>query len=268
MAKVVLITGASSGLGLSTALHLNKIGYQVFGTSRNPEKNTITLPFSLIPLEITNSVSIDSCVALVLKKAGRLDVLINNAGVGITGPMEEIDLTAVSENFAINCFGPLQMAQAVLPKMREQSSGLIINITSIAGFMGLPFRGVYSSSKSAFSIMTESLRMEVKSFGIHVCSLAPGDYATDIASRRYHAPVIENSPYQRIYQENLDTMNKHVLDGNPPQEIAIAIAEIIKKGKPAVHYKVGPFMQKLSKILKGILPNRIFEKLIMNHYKL
>ena len=134
--------------------------------------------------------------------------------------------------------------------------------------MGLPFRGVYSSSKSAFSIMTESLRMEVKSFGIEVCTLAPGDYNTDIASRRYHAPVIKNSPYQRIYKENLDTMNKHVSDGNSPQEIAFAIAEIIKKGKPAVHYQVGPFMQKLSKILKGILPNRIFEKLIMNHFKL
>ena len=268
MEKVVVITGASSGLGLATALHLNEIGYQVYGTSRNPEKHLDFLPFPLLPLEITNSTSIHSCVALVLKETGRLDVLINNAGVGITGPMEEIDSAEVVANFETNCFGPLQMAQAVLPKMRAQNSGLIINITSIGGVMGLPFRGVYSASKSALSIMTESLRMEVKSFGIEVCCLAPGDYTTDIASRRYHAPIIENSPYQEIYQESLDSMNAHVAEGNPPKEIAVAIAKIIKKGKPAVHIQVGPFMQKFSIILKGILPNRIFEKLIMNYYKL
>ena len=160
------------------------------------------------------------------------------------------------------------MAQAVLPQMRLQNAGLIINVTSIAGVMGLPFRGVYSASKSALSIMTESLRMEVKSFGIDVCTLAPGDYATDIALRRYHAPVVSNSPYQKIYQENLDTMDAHVDGGNSPQEIAVAIADIIEKGNSKVHYQVGPFMQKLSKTLKNILPSRIFEKLIMNHYKL
>ena len=136
------------------------------------------------------------------------------------------------------------------------------------GIMGLPFRGVYSASKSALSIFTESLRMEVKSFGIDVCTVAPGDYATDIASRRYHAPVFLNSPYQKLYQESLDTIDTHVNKGNPPGEIALAIAEIIERKKPKVHYQVGPFMQKLSKTLKNILPSRIFEKIIMNHYKL
>lgn len=268
MKKVVLITGASSGLGLATALHLHNKGFHVFGTSRNPKKYTDPLPFTLLALEITDTDSITNCVAKVLKETQRLDILINNAGVGITGPMEEIQSDAVAANFATNCFGPLEMAQAVLPQMRHQKSGLIINVTSIAGVMGLPFRGVYSASKSALSIMSESLRMEVKSFGIEVCTLAPGDYATDIASRRYHAPVVKDSPYQKIYQESLDTMDAHVDEGNPPQEIAAAIAQIIEKEKPKVHYQVGPFMQKLSKTLKNILPSRIFEKLIMNHYKL
>ncbi|MDC3215029.1 SDR family oxidoreductase [Flavobacteriaceae bacterium] len=268
MKKVVLITGASSGLGLATALHLHVKGHHVFGTSRNPENYTDRVPFTMLPLEITDSNAITNCVVEILKKTNRLDVLINNAGVGITGPMEEIQAEAVVANFATNCFGPLQMAQAVLPQMRLQNAGLIINVTSIAGVMGLPFRGVYSASKSALSIMTESLRMEVKSFGIDVCTLAPGDYATDIALRRYHAPVVSNSPYQKIYQENLDTMDAHVDGGNPPQEIAVAIADIIEKGNSKVHYQVGPFMQKLSKTLKNILPSRIFEKLIMNHYKL
>ena len=267
MQKVVLITGASSGLGLATALHLTQLGYTVFGTSRNPEKYTQSFPFDILPLEITDLVSIQACVAEVLKRAKRLDVLINNAGVGITGPVEELKLEAVTANFATNCFGPLQMVQAVLPQMRKQASGTIINITSIAGYMGLPFRGVYSASKSALSIMTESLRMEVKGFGIEVCALAPGDYATDIASRRYHAPVLKNSPYKK-YQESLETMDTHVDQGNPPEEIAKTIAEILKQKNIKVHYQVGPIMQKLSKTLKKILPSRIFEKLIMNHYKL
>jgi len=267
MQKIVLITGASSGLGLATAMHLHKHGYRVFGTCRDPKKQTHQFPFELLALEITAADSIQNCVAEVVNKATRLDVLINNAGVGITGPMEELELKAVEENFAINCFGPLQMAQAVLPIMRKQGEGTIINITSIAGYMGLPFRGAYSASKSALSILTESLRMEVKGFGIKVCTLAPGDYATDIASRRYHAPVLQNSPYKK-YAEGLETMNTHVDQGNPPDEIAKAVAALLQKPSLKVHYQVGPFMQKLSKTLKKLLPSRIFEKLIMNHYKL
>ena len=192
MKKVVLITGASSGLGLATALHLHNKGFHVFGTSRNPKKYTDPLPFTILALEITDTDSITNCVSKVLKETQRLDILINNAGVGITGPMEEIQADAVAANFATNCFGPLEMAQAVLPQMRHQKSGLIINVTSIAGVMGLPFRGVYSASKSALSIMSESLGnvccivtrskcANFKSFGIEVCTLAPGDYATDIA---------------------------------------------------------------------------------------
>ena len=265
--KNALITGASSGLGLATALHLKKIGYSVFGTSRNPKKYTQSIPFELLPLEITETNSIKTCVAEVIKRKQRLDILINNAGVGITGPMEEINADAIASNFATNCFGPLQMAQAVIPKMRDQSSGTIINITSIASYMGLPFRGPYSASKSALSIMSESLRMEVKEFGIKVLTLAPGDYATDIASRRYHSPVINKSPYKK-YKESLEEINKHVDKGNSPEEVAKAIAEILTKKNPRVHYQVGSFLQKLSKTLKNILPSRIFEKLIMNHYKL
>ena len=140
---------------------------------------------------------------------GKIDVLINNAGVGITGPLEELNSEKVVENFATNCFGPLNLIQAVLPHMRKQQSGTIINVTSIGGYMGLPFRGAFSASKSAFMTMTESLRMEVKEFGIKVCTLAPGDYATDVASRRYHSPVLINSPYKK-YAEGIKTMDEHV----------------------------------------------------------
>jgi short-subunit dehydrogenase len=115
--------------------------------------------------------------------------------------------------------------------------------------------------------MSESLRMEVKEFGIKVLTLAPGDYATDIASRRYHSPIFKKSPYKK-YMESIEEINKHVEKGNPPEEIAKAIAKILTQKNPRVHYQVGPFLQKLSKTLKKFLPSRIFEKLIMNHYKL
>ena len=267
MQKVVLITGASSGLGLATALHLSEKGFNVFGTSRDPKKYKEKLPFDLLPLEITDRDSINKCVNEVINRSNKIDILINNAGRGITGPIEEINHDAVIDNFKTNCFGPVNICQAVLPHMRSQSSGLIVNITSIAGHTGLPFRGIYSASKSALSIITESLRIEVKKFGIDVCSVAPGDFATDIASRRYHSPIIKNSPYKK-YFDNLNKMNSHVDNGNPPDQVAKLIEIIIRKRKISVHYQVGPFIQKLTKTLKKILPSRIFEYLIMNHYKL
>jgi short-subunit dehydrogenase len=158
--------------------------------------------------------------------------------------------------------------KAVLPQMRSQKSGLIINVTSIAGYMGLPFRGVYSATKAALEIVTEAIRMEVKGFGIEVTNVAPGDFATNIASGRYHTPVFENSPYKKSYQQNLDLMNAHVDSGGDPIDMATAIYKIINTKKPKIHYKVGEFMQKFSIVLKKILPDKVYEKLLMNHYKL
>ena len=266
MAATVLVTGASSGLGKATAQWLSKKGYRVFGTSRTPEKYKQPQGYELLPLEVKSVESIQQCVADVIQKSGRIDVVVNNAGVGITGPLEEMSMEAARENFGTNCFGPLQIAQAVLPYMRDQGSGLILNVTSIAGYMGLPLRGVYAASKGALQLLTETLRMEVKRFGIRVCSLAPGDYATDIASRRYHAPVIKKSPYKEVYAEALKAMDTHVDDGNNPLEVARAIEKLINKRKLKVHYVVGAPLQKLSVRLKKILPSRIFEKMIMNHY--
>jgi NAD(P)-dependent dehydrogenase (short-subunit alcohol dehydrogenase family) len=268
MSEVVIITGASSGLGLATALHMHKNGYVVFGTSRNPEKYEKQFPFPFLFLENADPVSIQSCVESVLNQTGRLDILINNAGVGITGPMEEIDLTDVKDHFEINCFGPMRMIQAVLPQMRKQKKGLIINITSIAADMGLPFRGAYSAAKVALERMSESIRLESHSFGIRICNLAPGDFVSNIAQRRHYAPLDKESPYFEMYKFSLDQINEHVDKGIDPNHIVRTIEEIIKTKKPKVRYKVGAPLQKLSGVLKTLLPSRIFEKLLMNHYKL
>ncbi|MEM9679641.1 MAG: SDR family oxidoreductase [Bacteroidota bacterium] len=267
MSKVVLITGGSSGIGKAIGEFLLEKGFIVYGTSRNPN-NYLDSKFPIIALDVTKPETITSCISEVLGKASRIDVLINNAGAGITGPVEEIPDQEIKRNFEINFFGPLNVIKAVLPSMRQQKSGLIVNITSIAGYMGLPFRGAYSASKGALELITESYRMELKPFNIEMVNVAPGDFATNIAAGRYHAPVLENSPYKDVYGASLKMMDDHVDDGGDPKDVAKAILKIINTNRPKIHYKVGAFMQKFSIVLKRLLPDNVYEKMLMNHYKL
>jgi len=267
MSKVVLITGGSSGIGKAIGEFLFHKGYTVYGTSRNPDKAAHSI-FPLIVLDVRNEESIRQAVQQVISIAGRIDVVINNAGVGITGPIEETPTDEMRNNFETNFFGPIEMMKAVLPLMRSQQSGLIINITSIAGYMGLPYRGIYSASKGALELVTEAISMEAKGFGVDIVSIAPGDFATNIAAGRYHAPVIKGSAYEVPYGAVLTEMNAHVNSGGNPDEMAAAIYKIITSGKPKLHYKEGAFMQKFSIVLKRILPDRVYESMLMNHYKL
>jgi len=267
MEKVVLITGGSSGIGKSIGEFLHSKGFVVYGTSRNPDR-IINSIFPLITLDVRNKQSIQTAIAEVISKSGRIDVVINNAGVGITGPIEEIPTVEIQNNFETNLFGPIEVMKAVLPQMRSQKSGLIINITSIAGYMGLPYRGIYSASKGALELITEAMRMEVKSFGIHITNVAPGDFATNIAAGRFHAPLIKGSAYEIPYGTTLKMMNEHVDSGSNPNEMAEAIYKIILTTNPKGHYKIGAFMQKFSIVLKRILPDKVYEKMLMNHYKL
>ncbi|WP_010522338.1 SDR family oxidoreductase [Aquimarina agarivorans] len=266
--KVILITGGSSGIGKAVGIYLSQKGYIVYGTTRNVANYSNFIHFPLLTLDVTKTDTIKKAVNDLIAKEGRIDVLVNNAGVGITGPVEEIPDNEICNHFETNYFGAIKVMKGVLPQMRKQKTGLIINVTSIAGYMGLPFRGVYSASKAALEVTTEAIRMEVMSFGIKVANLAPGDFATNIAGGRYHAPVIEGSDYQKNYQMSLDLMDAHVDDGGDPKEVGIIIEKIIQTPNPRIHYKVGAFMQKFSVFLKRILPDKTYEKLLLNHYKL
>ncbi len=267
MSKVVLITGASSGIGKAAAEFLSAKGFRVYGTGRNP-KNNENNGYSLLPLDVTKPETISLAINLILEKEGRLDVLVNNAGMGITGPIEDTPTTEMRKVFETNFFGAIDVMKAVLPQMRKQQSGTIINVTSIAGYMGLPYRGVYSATKGALDLVSESIRMEVKAFGIQIATIAPGDVATNIAAGRYHTPVFDNSAYKEKYQLNLDLMDSHVDRGMNPIKMAEKIYYIINLKQPKVHYRVGAFMEKFSILLKKILPSTRYEKLLMNHYKL
>jgi len=267
MSKVVLITGASTGIGKSVGEYLTQKGFKVYGTSRNPN-NYPNSKFPILALDLKKNTTIKEAVKIILTKETQLDILINNAGAGITGPIEEIPEEEIKANFETNFFGPINVIKAVLPQMRAQNSGLIINITSIAGYMGLPYRGIYSASKGSLELLTEAFRMELKDFNIKMTNVAPGDFATNIAAGRYHAPLLDNSPYKKPYGDTLNLMNTHVDNGSDPNIMAEAIFKIINSPNPKVHYKVGEFLQKFSIVLKRILPSKVYEKMLMNHYKL
>lgn len=269
MAKeVVLVTGASSGIGKAIAEYLHSKGFVVYGTTRDVSKYRDFGPFKLIRLDVNKGEQVREAVKAVIDKEGRLDILVNNAGVGITGPIEETPYEEILKAFETNFHGPIRMIKEVLPQMRKQGNGLIINITSIAGYMGLPFRGVYSASKGALELLTEALRMETQSFGIRITNLAPGDFATNIASGRYHAPLNADSPYREVYQKSLDLMNAHVDSGKDPVMVAEKTYSIIKSQSPKVHYRVGTLLQKFSVFLKKILPDKVYEGMLKKHYKL
>lgn len=267
MNKVILITGASSGIGKAIGEFLTAKGFIVYGTSRNP-LNYKGSKFSLLTLDVSDENSIKNTISEIIKKEGRLDVLINNAGKGITGPAEETPLEEIKKAFDTNFFGVINVCNGVLPTMRKQKNGLIINISSIAGYMGLPYRGLYSASKAAVSIYSEVLSLETKQFGITIVDVAPGDFATNIAAGRYHTPLFKNSNYKEHYAKVLKQIDDEVDTGLQPKVMAKAIYKIILKKKPKVRYRVGTFMQRYAIHIKRLLSDRFYEKILMKHYKL
>ncbi|MEA1787366.1 SDR family oxidoreductase [Arenibacter sp. GZD96] len=266
--KVILITGGTSGIGKSIGIHLKSEGHRVYGTTRSLAKNAQFDLFPILEMNVTDTESISLAVQYILEKEGRLDVLVNNAGIGITGAIEETPEEEITKAFATNFMGPIHMMKAVLPQMRKQKDGCIINITSIAGYMGLPYRGIYSATKGALELLTEAMRMEVKHFGVHIANVAPGDFATNIAAGRYHTPVGPHSPYKESYEKTLLAMNSAVTQGMDPIHVAKKVAQIIRAKNPKIHYVVGAPLQRFSLVLKKFLPDKIYEKLLLNHYKL
>jgi short-subunit dehydrogenase len=171
---VVLITGASSGIGQALAYTLMEKGYKVYGTSRGI-KNEETIKakngsgfIKMIPLDVCSEVSVKNAVDYILQRELAIDILVNNAGFGIAGSVEDTSPEEALSQFDTNFFGVLRMIRAVLPKMREQKNGLIINVSSVAGLISVPYQSMYSASKYAVEAMTETLRLEVKPFGIRV----------------------------------------------------------------------------------------------------
>jgi short-subunit dehydrogenase len=265
MIKIILITGVSSGLGKHTAEYLAKKGYKIYGTTR---KDIETNPDLVsIKMDVTDALSVQQGVDLILKKEGRIDVLINNAGLGLAGAVEDFSFDEAHYEMNTNFYGIFHTIKAILPVMRQQKSGIIININSIGGLMGLPFQGFYSASKFAVEGLCESIRMEVKQFNIHIVQINPGDHQTQFTSnRKIIAKAKGNSAYLIQFEKALSIIEKEENNGLPPISIAKKIYSILQKKHPRGRYVVSNFEQKLAVLLKFVLPALMFSKILGGFY--
>ncbi|GAB2563257.1 SDR family oxidoreductase [Spirosoma aerophilum] len=265
MAKIILITGASTGLGEHMANYLVKQGYIVYGTSRQagPSKS-----FHALSMDVCSEESIQQAIEQIKSEQGRLDVLINNAGLGIAAPIELVSLTDAHRVLDTNVVGVIRTIQAVLPLMHQQKSGLIINISSIAAEAGLPYRGVYSASKAALDRLTEALRLEVAPFGIQACTVQPGGTKTAINKNRLRATIPAASIYKETFDRTYDLIDQSVSEGIDPDVFGPLINRIIQSDRVDRLYRVGKPIEKLSVLLKRLLPVGMYERMIRNHYKM
>ncbi len=266
--KTILVTGASSGIGLSVAKLLAAKGHNVYGTSRQCTSGDTTDGFTLVKMDVTNENSVKEAVAFVINREKKLDVVVNNAGLGMIGPLENTSDQEAREIFETNVFGVMNVCRNTIDLLRNSGGGYVINITSLAAQMGLPFRGIYSSSKFAVEGFTESLSQEVKQFGIKVCLIEPGDFKTNINTTRKYASFIDENYYGDDYRRTVRQVSDEVTKSREPEIIGHCIAGIISNPSPRLRYRVATTMQRFSLTLMRILPDRWFEKLVMRHYGL
>jgi NAD(P)-dependent dehydrogenase (short-subunit alcohol dehydrogenase family) len=261
--KVILITGISSGFGKESAELLAKKGHTVYGTLRKPCPVSPSV-HSLI-MDLTDPDSIARAIKTVLEKEGRIDVLINNAGMHSGGPIEEAPPELFRAQTETNIHGLIGILQHTLPVMRAQGKGLIINISSIGGLMGLPFQGFYSASKFAVEGISEALRMEVKQFNIKVVVINPGDFHTRNTANRIKV-VDKDGPYIKQFTKSMTIIEKDENGGGDPKTLAHVSGNIVERKNPRYRYVVASWDQKLAVVLKRILPAWLFEKILASHY--
>lgn len=258
--KTIIITGASAGIGKALAEYFGKKGHRVYGLSR---KQVESQYFTSIPTDITEKEQIDNAINQILEKEKQIDILINNAGMGMVGAVEDATKEDITKLFNLNLVGAVQMITAVMPTMREQKQGQIINISSIGSEMGLPFRGFYSASKSALDKVTEAMRYEVNQWNVEVCTLHLGDIKTNIADHRVKSNI--SKPYELIFNKVYALMNAHVDSGTEPIEVAKYIDKLLQKKTWKAHYYFGKFGQKIGVPLKWLLPQNFYENLMRKY---
>jgi short-subunit dehydrogenase len=268
MKKVILITGISSGFGKETARLLSENGHIVYGTVRKEIQNPGIVNY--LTMDLTDDDLIKNCVKTVYEKEGRIDVLINNAGMHSGGPAETIPMDIIRLQMDTNFLGMVNMIREVLPVMRNQGFGTIINISSIGGLMGLPFQSFYSAGKFAVEGFSEALRMEISPFNVKVILINPGDFHTSNSANRrnYLAPASLYDPYNDQFNKTLSVIEKDEQNGWHPEVLAMKIVKIVESKNPKQRYIVASFEQKLAVVLKYILPGKVFRKILESHYNI
>jgi NAD(P)-dependent dehydrogenase (short-subunit alcohol dehydrogenase family) len=247
MQKVALVTGSSSGIGYETSLALARANYFTYATMRNTEKagsiqkiaKKENLNLDVIELDIDNENSIKSAVKKVLEQKGRIDVLVNNAGYGIFGCVEDISMDELRAQFQTNFFGVVKLIQEVAPIMRKQGSGIIVNVSSVAGRIGFPGTPAYISSKFALEGLSECMRYEMSPFGIKTIIIEPGVIKTNFLSSMKIAKGKPDSPYKEITEKVVNGIKMMAELATPPIEVAKTIMKAIETENPLPRYVVG-----------------------------
>ena len=254
--RVALVTGASSGIGRACAELLAARGLRVYAASRS----------AALRMDVTDNDSVQAAVDEIIRNEGRLDVVVNNAGIGLAGAVEDTSLEEAKSQFEVNFFGVLRVCRAVLPILREQRSGYIVNIGSIGGLVAIPYQGLYSASKFALEGLTESLRLEARTFGVNVVLIEPGDHRTSLTVNRVRTAESQTNP---VYRAQCDrAIARTATDeqaGAAPEAIARLLYGIINRAHPRLRYTVGPAPQRAVVWLKRLMPYAVVET-VMGRY--
>lgn len=264
--KVALVTGASSGIGEATALKLQSLGYTVYGVARRVDRMTQLAErgVRVFSMDVTDDASLEAGVERVISESGRIDVLVNNAGYGSYGALEDVPLDEARAQFDVNVFGAARLIQLVLPHMRAQRSGTIVNISSMGGKIYTPLGGWYHGTKFALEALSDCLRLETKPFGISVVVVEPGGIQTEWGG--IAADNLRKVSGQSAYTRQAQAMAKAMDDESssrlsPPSVIADVIAKAVTARRPATRYVAGYGARPLI-FLRRVLPDRAFDVVI------
>ena len=255
MSQTILVTGASSGIGQSTARLLAERGFTVFGTARKPDPAKRE-PFTMLALDVRSDESVRTCIDQVMAKAGRLDVLVNNAGYAMMGAAEETSVEEARAQFETNFFGIVRMVNAVLPGMRAAGAGKIINISSLAGNTAIPYSAFYSATKFAVEGYSESLWHEVRPFGVSVSLVEPGFVNTPIGEASPEAER-ELPAYNVIRKRMLAKFGRSLKGGIAPEQVARRVLQVVESKAPGLRYRVGAQATWLPR-LRNVVPWKVY----------
>jgi NAD(P)-dependent dehydrogenase (short-subunit alcohol dehydrogenase family) len=264
--RVVLVTGASSGFGQAIAHALRARGWRVYGTSRAPSAAAADAD-PLLAMDVDDDASVAGAVDRLLRDAGRLDALVNNAGFGCAGALEDTTVEEARRQFETNFFGMHRVCRAVLPHMRGRRAGRIVNMSSMGGLVAVPFQGMYCATKYAVEAYTQALRMEVRPFGIQVSMIEPGDFATGFtAGRRLTAASTAGSPYAERCRAAVAKMAEDEAATRDLGPVVRATIAALESAQPRLRHAVASPLQRTLVGLRHLLPQRLFERLVMSHY--
>lgn len=274
--KVALVTGSSSGIGFATAIMLARAGIHTYASIRDPKKSkSITesaraenLPLQVVQLDVNDKKSVKEAITKIVTEKERIDVLVNNAGYGLFGSLEDVSIEEMKAQFETNFFGVIRVTQLVLPIMRKQKSGTIVNVSSVGGRIGLPILSAYQSTKFALEGLSESMSYELEPFGIKVVIIEPGAIRTNIMNSSIWAKKAQDpkSPYFSQLQKIKDHFKSMMEnESSPPEEVAKVILEAITSENPQLRYTVGHDAATLIQARLN-MPETQFKKMIVQNF--